>query len=544
MIHSLVKDYISEPRTIILAIISAKNDYAGQGILKYCRQYDPRGQRTLGIITKPDQLEAGSGNEKSFFELARNESIPIELGWHMLKNRKDGINSSFADRNHDEQTFFSQGNYRTLDPEMLGIEKLRTRLSKLLQKHLRKELPSLKKELDEKLSDTSDELENLGEKRSTVPEQRKYLTMLSTQASAIFDRAVKGIYEDDFFGRIETAEAVSSANNIRRLRAVIQFLNLKFAFGMRKYGRKFSFSASPAQTGAAGFETGVISDKSTKASKKVPMPSSPFRLDSERSEESDEDSDLGNDIQEIVEAFGDDAIKPKKLSRDEAVNWVLRLLQRTRGRELPGNFNPLLISQIFWEQSEPWAQLAYEHIEDVAATCKEFVDKVLAHVAAPEACTRLLDIRLHPALKRAVKESQAELAKIVDDKNGHPITYNHYYTSTIQKMRQDRQSKAMSKAVDSAKVFDFDGEEAIDPKKLESVVNRYVEADMDRFSANEALDCQAAFYKVRTLSLRVLRKISPLEHDMFSCSKGCMSASQMFVFYNGCLTTGTGVARL
>ena len=480
MIHSLVKDYISEPRTIILAIISAKNDYAGQGILKYCREYDPRGNRTLGIITKPDQLEAGSGNERSFFELAKNESIPIELGWHMLKNRKDGYSSSFTARNNEEQAFFSQGRYRTLDPDMLGIENLRSRLSKLLQRHLRKEIPSLKKELEEKLSDTSDELQNLGEKRSTVPEQRRYLTDLSMRASEIFDRAVRGIYEDTFFGPIETTEAVSSSNNIGRLRAVIQFLNLKFAFGMRKYGRKFSFSPSPTPNVAASIETSVSKERKQGAP------------------ETDQDSDCGGDIQEIVEAFGDDATEPKQFSRNEAVDWVLRLLQRTRGRELPGNFNPLLISQIFWEQSEPWEKLASEHIDDVAATCKQFVNKVLSFVAAPEAFTRLLDIRINPALKKAVKESQAELAKIIKDKNGHPITYNHYYTTTIQRMRQNRQSKGMLKVADSSRTNNNGSpDDLIDPRKFESAVQQTIEVDMDRFSANEALDCQAAFYKVR-----------------------------------------------
>lgn len=51
--------YISQPRTICLAVISATNDHANQPILTKVRKYDPEGERTLGIITKPDRVPAG-----------------------------------------------------------------------------------------------------------------------------------------------------------------------------------------------------------------------------------------------------------------------------------------------------------------------------------------------------------------------------------------------------------------------------------------------------------------------------------------------------
>jgi len=48
LIKDLVDEYISNERTIILAVISAKNDYANQIILKNARKIDPNGKRTLG----------------------------------------------------------------------------------------------------------------------------------------------------------------------------------------------------------------------------------------------------------------------------------------------------------------------------------------------------------------------------------------------------------------------------------------------------------------------------------------------------------------
>src|SRR6266567_1937454 len=69
LIRSLVEEYISNERTIILAVVSAKNDYANQIILDYCRRIDSQGSRTLGIITKPDFLRPGSDNEKDWIDL-------------------------------------------------------------------------------------------------------------------------------------------------------------------------------------------------------------------------------------------------------------------------------------------------------------------------------------------------------------------------------------------------------------------------------------------------------------------------------------------
>lgn len=87
LIHSLVSDYLSEKRTIMLAVISAKDDYANQGILTKCKDVDRDGQRTLGIVTKPDYLKPGSANENLWINLAQNKDIFFQLGWHMLKNR-------------------------------------------------------------------------------------------------------------------------------------------------------------------------------------------------------------------------------------------------------------------------------------------------------------------------------------------------------------------------------------------------------------------------------------------------------------------------
>lgn len=87
LVASITDGYIKNLRTICLAVVSALNDYANQAILSKVREVDPEGKRTLGIVTKRDGPPAGSGSEKSFIELAMNEDISFELGWHVVKNR-------------------------------------------------------------------------------------------------------------------------------------------------------------------------------------------------------------------------------------------------------------------------------------------------------------------------------------------------------------------------------------------------------------------------------------------------------------------------
>ena len=85
-VKALVEEYIKEKRTIVIAVVSAKNDYANQIILKKARDLDAA-CRTLGIITKPDYLEPGSENEKSWLLLAENRDVYFGFGWHVLRNR-------------------------------------------------------------------------------------------------------------------------------------------------------------------------------------------------------------------------------------------------------------------------------------------------------------------------------------------------------------------------------------------------------------------------------------------------------------------------
>lgn len=338
----------------------------------------------------------------------------------MLKNRDDSqMDFTFEQRNADENLFFSKGRYADLPRDCVGIDSLRERLSKVLLNRLIKELPSLKEEMVSKLEGTLAEIQKLGDRRNTTNEQRMVLMKVSMRVNDILKSAIMGYYEASFFGPVSMDAAVHSSENIRRFRAVIQHLNIKFANDMRLRGHRYAFGAGPG--------------------------------DKER--EAEEDAEAQGEL-ESFEDSPDVVVhpKPKMLTREEAIEWVKKTLERSRGHELPGTFQPMLISQLFWEQSQPWQQIASQHIDTVAGACKEFVDTVLQDNAPTEFINRIAALNVDSALSKALSDAKEELAKVLKDKNRHPTTYNHYFTTTIQKMRQRKHQQIAKKAAGASEI--------------------------------------------------------------------------------------------
>lgn len=75
-IRQLCDQYIRSENNIILAVSAADVDLANSEALKASRKYDPRGKRTIGVLTKLDLVEA-----EYAAGLIANEDYPLELGY-------------------------------------------------------------------------------------------------------------------------------------------------------------------------------------------------------------------------------------------------------------------------------------------------------------------------------------------------------------------------------------------------------------------------------------------------------------------------------
>ncbi|KAF2716113.1 vacuolar sorting protein [Polychaeton citri CBS 116435] len=222
LVNRLVKEYMSQERSIILAVVSAKYDYANQIVLTRAREVDPKGRRTLGIITKPDTLHPGSESEESFLGLAQNQDIRFSLGWHVVRNQ-DSNEPAESDRDDIEYRFFKASRLNVLSESDRGIRSLRDRLSKVLFEQIKRELPGLISEILIATEETTKQLDRMGRSRSSSLEKRMFVMELGQKFSDLCHAACEGLYEHSFF------EETSSSTAFRRLRAVVQNANSHFA---------------------------------------------------------------------------------------------------------------------------------------------------------------------------------------------------------------------------------------------------------------------------------------------------------------------------
>lgn len=457
LVAEITDQYISQPRTICLAVVSAAYDCANQKILTKVREVDPKGDRTLGIITKPDLLPSGSGSEKAFLELARNEDIFFKLGWHVLKNRKfDERDASLLERNLSEDQYFRTSNFKTLPTNCVGIDTLRNRLSTLLFEHVKQELPRLRKDLEEALSETKDELDIMRSRRTQASECKAYLAQLSLDCYELCKAAVNGHYEGTYFTvNADHSFTLTSPATIRRIRAVVQFMNTQFADNHRTSGHKYQIDTCNTN-----------------------MAPTPLSLDN------------------------DDSLSPVPMNKAGALAWVRSVLIRTRGRELVGNFNPLLVGELFWEQCSYWRRLAVDYLDEVAQVCSKFLDVLLEDKCPKDIVSRLRASLVQDALKGRYDGAMQELERIMEDVRSYPINYNHYYTDTINKRRQERQKKSLAKSIKDATThtesngLDDQTSASIDVDKVVQTHSQAIDPNMENVSCEEALDCLYAIYKV------------------------------------------------
>lgn len=494
MTVEITESYISQPRTICLAVISATNDYANQPILNKVRQFDPKGERTLGIITKPDRLPPGSDTENQFLRLARNEDIYFELGWHVLKNRSfEEAGFSIQERNSSETAYFRKSVFGTLTPAQVGIKSLVNRLSKLLFSHVQQALPRLQEELDEALENNRKEVSVMGEPRTSPEECKIFLTRLGLNVYEICKAAVNGHYEGQYFISEGKGAHIQRSALDRRLRAAIQVMNQKFAEEIRINGHKYHIN---------GIKENAASTK---------------QVDTEPPDEeiSEDDEDLllrnvaTNQNHRPFAKFK----RPQKLSRRKAITWVNDVVIRARGRELLGNFNPLVIAELFWEQSSKWHLFAEAHIEEVSGICQRFLEGVLKDKAPLDVFHRLWPTVLE-RVKTRHRDALEELGKILKDTRSYVINYNHYYTDTVKKRQSERRMNHMSECIEkSTKYKKLPGCQSdhtfpdIDVGHALDLFADRVDPNMDNHSSEEVLDCLFAIYKVCTRSLTLARSL-------------------------------------
>jgi hypothetical protein len=441
IVRNMVEMYMARPRSVILAVVSAKSEYVLQEVTTLAKMADPEGLRTMGLITKPDTLDVGSDSEVYWARLVQNLEVELRLGWHLLRNRNfQELGSTLEQRNAVEERFFSRGIWAGVDSSLCGAAALKTKLSSVLMDQILSQLPSLVVDVENGIHECTDRLERLGPVRSTPDQQLRYLLRVSQDYTTLARQAVEGTFTDEFFGSRKKYEGYP-----RKLRAVVR-----------------------------------------------------NRLDDFK-----EEMHLNGQSQRIVDSDSeesDDAkfSKATRIPRSQYLGEVTDLLKKSRGRELPGLFNPLIIADLFEQQSKPWQRIVSSLAEDILEATHQATQLMVEHVTASDVFLEVLKF-VRTKVEGLKLELDAKIRNALRSAMQPPITYNSQLTQNVQKAQQarnKREIKTLIREIFGRQTFeDVNRKMSLNPVQLVDMLAQRLEPNMERFGSSMAVDYMEAYYK-------------------------------------------------
>ncbi len=188
--------YCEDPLTIILCVIAANSDIATSDGLKMAKELDKNGSRTLGVLTKLDIMDKGTDAKKVLL----NQEIPLKLGYIAVKNRskQDLIDKiSMAETQKKERDFFKNHPiYKHLPQSCFGNDVLIQKLTKILFRIIRENLPGIIKSINDAIRRSEEELKILGTPMPTDEAGKiSMIWNLLSEYCEIFKHILRGKYD-------------------------------------------------------------------------------------------------------------------------------------------------------------------------------------------------------------------------------------------------------------------------------------------------------------------------------------------------------------
>uniref|UniRef100_A0AC11AUU0 MX dynamin like GTPase 1 n=1 Tax=Ovis aries TaxID=9940 RepID=A0AC11AUU0_SHEEP len=170
-IKSLIRKYILRQETINLVVVPANVDIATTEALRMAQDVDPQGDRTIGILTKPDLVDKGT--EDKVVDVVRNLVFHLKKGYMIVKCRgQQEIQHrlSLDKALQRERIFFEDHTHfrDLLEEGRATIPCLAERLTNELIMHICKTLPLLENQIKETHQRITEELQKYGK---DIPEE-------------------------------------------------------------------------------------------------------------------------------------------------------------------------------------------------------------------------------------------------------------------------------------------------------------------------------------------------------------------------------------
>ncbi|KAK4695643.1 hypothetical protein P7C71_g2147, partial [Lecanoromycetidae sp. Uapishka_2] len=434
LVRDMVTSYMENPRSALLAVIPANVDIGTQEILEMAKISDPKGQRTLGVLTKPDLVDKGA--ELDVVRIIEGKSHPLNLGWCIVRNSgQQHLNDSAGDRHGREKVFFSKEEpWNKVSKDRVGIEALKLRLVDVLSELIGREFPNVRLDINKRLAVCKRDLEKMGPSRETRDQQYKYLLDLACRYQAVTSQALKAGYGDDLF---DDSPGLKLANSV-----VLR--NEDFSMDVAEKGHTYNFMEEVSPTVAA------VPFGSTSTNAVVPFGSTSTNAAitfGSTSTKDDEDPvpvryELCDPELEDLLQDSCDIIKPKKTGIKA---WLEDIYKSSRGFEL-GTFDVSLLTVVWRKQSANWDALAMGYINDIVSLGHGYTTEVLSTISKNESIRRAISAVLLELLteryKRGIDHAKMILAV---ERQGTPLTANHYFAENLEKCRKERVKSEMEK---------------------------------------------------------------------------------------------------
>lgn len=78
---SMIRKYIQSTEMVILVVVPASDDFSNCEAIKYAREYDPEGKRTIGVVTKCDLIPENDYDIVKKIKAERLDDIKLEMGY-------------------------------------------------------------------------------------------------------------------------------------------------------------------------------------------------------------------------------------------------------------------------------------------------------------------------------------------------------------------------------------------------------------------------------------------------------------------------------
>ncbi|CAN0402686.1 unnamed protein product [Lampetra fluviatilis] len=193
-IKDLIRDHIGRQETINLVVIPCNVDIATTEALKMAQAVDPTGERTLGVLTKPDLMDEGT--ERNALRILQNQVFPLRKGYVLVKCRSQRdveAEQTLAEASRVEAAFFKKHpifSHVHNGGKMTTTAVLAAKLTEELVDNIKRTLPKLRKELAEKLREARAELEKQGE---SIPDDARAKQLFINARVMRYNEDVRGL---------------------------------------------------------------------------------------------------------------------------------------------------------------------------------------------------------------------------------------------------------------------------------------------------------------------------------------------------------------